>query len=132
MTRRAVLSEPATSLQRTCPTCCVEPGKLCKRPNGKHLPAGKNGGVHKRRTYVPAPLSHFAVTSAGHGHVRNGRRGAHALCGVAVTLEPVSKVRVSCQVCYSTKAHLLAHPTATARGARLLPLEGGVPDDATV
>jgi hypothetical protein len=133
VTRRAVIEDPAGALTRTCPDCCVEPAKPCRTPSGKPFKRG-NRTTHRRRQVVPAPLSHLAVTSQGHGHVRNAKRGAHGLCGRAVTLDKVpNTVRVECRDCYSLKAHMTAHPErAWPQGVGMLPLAGGVPEDATV
>jgi hypothetical protein len=133
MTRRAVVEDPAGALTRQCPECYVDPAKPCRTPSGAPF---RRGGrtVHRRRMVVPAPLSHLAVTSHGHGHVRNGKRGAAGLCGRAVTLEKVpNTVRVDCRDCYSLKAHMAAHPERQwPPGVAVLPLAGGVPEDATV
>jgi hypothetical protein len=53
---------------------------------------------------------------------------------VAVTLENVpNTIRVECRECYSLKAHLALHPSAAPpAGVALLPLAGGIPEDAAV
>lgn len=128
MARRKTREEPQTASTRTCPTCLAKPGSPCHRPNGKPCM------THRTRQQVPVPLSHLAVTKSGVGHVRSGAVGSRGLCRTSVTLENVpNTVRVECSSCYSMKAHMLAHPVRTwPNGLKMLPLDGGIPDDAEI
>jgi hypothetical protein len=137
MSRRVTKLEPATAMQRPCPHCHAEPRKPCKTPSGKLFRSKGQDTVHHRRKIVPVPLTHIAQATrqGGYvrvGHIRSAERGSRAICGAAVNLEPATgRVRVSCSSCYSGKAHLLAHPgTRLDNGMTMLPLEGGIPEDA--
>jgi hypothetical protein len=131
---RRTARQPDGARQRTCPQCNATPDNPCRTPKGKPFKGADGATLHHRRELVLVPLSHLAVASGGTGHVRNAKRGAHGLCGKAVTLQSVpNTTRVECRECYSLKAHMTAHPQAPwPPGTAMLPPDGGVPEDSTL